>query len=135
LSPPRLPFRHPGSPHHAIEPRDETVAGCAPWIGQGKGNAYRSMMGRREERIFRLNHEIRDLMRDEDLAAEELIMLQHLDDDAQRDVATYDQPMDRADADETSSDVARMESHIAGLKSDREKLERKRDLLFKRLSS
>ena len=93
------------------------------------------MMGRREERIFRLNEEIRDLMRDEDLAAEELIMLQHLDDDAQRDVATYDQPMDRADANETSGDVARMESHIAGLKSDREKLERKRDHLLQKLSS
>ena len=92
------------------------------------------MMGRREERIFRLNDEIQSLARDEDLAAEELIMLQHLDDDAQRDVATYDQPMDRADAKETSGDVKRMEQHIEDLQREREKLERKRDRLVKRLS-
>ena len=91
------------------------------------------MMGRREERIFRLNDEIRDLMRDEDLAAEELIMLQHLDDDAQRDVATYDQPMDRADANETSGDVARMESHIVDLRRARDRVETKRDRLTMRL--
>ncbi|MEA3511762.1 MAG: hypothetical protein U9R51_10035 [Actinomycetota bacterium] len=89
-------------------------------------------MGRREERIFRLNDEIRDLMRDEELAAEELIMLQHLDDDAQRDLATYDQPMDRADAKETSGDVARMERHIEDLRAAREKLEHKRDRLLRR---
>jgi len=49
-------------------------------------------MGRREERIFRMNDEIGALQRDEELAAEELIMLQHLDDDAQRDAAAYDEP-------------------------------------------
>ena len=82
-----------------------------------------------------MNDEIRDLMRDEELAAEELIMLQHLDDDAQRDLATYDQPMDRADANETSGDVTRMENHVANLERDREKLERKRDRLLGKLKS
>ncbi len=91
-------------------------------------------MGRREERIFRLNDEIRDLKRDEELAAEELIMLQHLDDDAQRDLATYDQPMDRADAKETSGDVDRMEQHVEDLRRARERLEAKRDHLLGRLS-
>ena len=91
-------------------------------------------MGRREERIFRLNDEIRSLARDEDLAAEELIMLQHLDDDAQRDLATYDQPMDRADAKETSGDVDRMEQHIVDLRRARERLEEKRDRLLDKLS-
>ena len=91
-------------------------------------------MGRREERIFRLNDEIRSLARDEDLAAEELIMLQHLDDDAQRDVATYDQPMDRADAKETSGDVDRMEQHIVDLRRARERIEEKRDRLLDKLS-
>ncbi len=97
--------------------------------------AYRSTMGRREERIFRLNDEIRRLMRDEELAAEELIMLQHLDDDAQRDLATYDQPMDRADAKETSGDVERMGKHVEDLRRAREKLMVKRDRLVRRLSS
>lgn len=92
-------------------------------------------MGRREERIFRLNDEIRDLKRDEELAAEELIMLEHLNDDAQRDLATYDQPMDRADANETSGDVARMEGHVRDLRRTREQLEHKRDRLLKKLSS
>jgi hypothetical protein len=91
-------------------------------------------MGRREERIFRLNDEIRSLARDEELAAEELIMLQHLDDDAQRDLATYDQPMDRADAKETSGDVDRMEQHIVDLRRARERLEEKRDRLLDKLS-
>jgi hypothetical protein len=92
-------------------------------------------MGRREERIFRLNDEIRDLKRDGDLAAEELIMLQHLDDDAQRDLATYDQPMDRADAKETSGDVARIEQHIEDVGRARERLEAKRDRLLGRIGS
>jgi hypothetical protein len=92
-------------------------------------------MGRREERVFRLNDEIRSLVRDEELAAEELIMLQHLDDDAQRDAATYDQPMDRADAKETSGDVDRMAQHIENLERDRKRLERKRDRLLRKLSS
>ncbi len=91
------------------------------------------MMGRREERIFRLNDEIRALMHSEDLAAEELIMLEHLDDDAQRDLATYDQPMDRADAKETSGDVERMQQHVEDLRSEREKLESKRDRLLKKI--
>ncbi len=52
-------------------------------------------------------------MRDEELAAEELIMLQHLDDDAQRDLGSDDQPMDRADAKEASGDVARMEGETS----------------------
>jgi hypothetical protein len=91
-------------------------------------------MGRREERIFRLNDEIRSLVRDEELAAEELIMLQHLDDDAQRDLATYDQPMDRADAKETSGDVDRMEQHIVDLRRARERMEDKRDRLLDKLS-
>jgi len=91
-------------------------------------------MGRREERIFRLNDEIRALRRDEELAAEELIMLQHLDDDAQRDAAVSENPLDRADARETAGDVARMRAHIADLAAARERLERKRDHLLEKLS-
>ena len=90
-------------------------------------------MGRREERIFRMNDEIGALQRDQALAAEELIMLQHLDDDAQRDAAAYDEPMDRADARETSGDVARMEGHIDHLRDARQRLERKRDRLLRKL--
>lgn len=90
-------------------------------------------MGRREERVFRLNDQIAALRRDEDLAAEELIMLQHIDDDAQRDAAVSERPIDRGDARETSADVRRMEGDVANLGSARENLEQKRDRLVRRL--
>jgi len=90
-------------------------------------------MARREERLFRMSDEITALRRDEDLAVEELIMLRHLDDDAQRDAAAYDTPMDRVDAKETSGDVARMERHITELRRTRASLEAKRDRLLRRL--
>jgi hypothetical protein len=91
-------------------------------------------MGRREERLFRINDEIAALRRDEHYASEELIMLGHLNDDAQRDAAggTY---LDAADARETAGDVARMERHIAGLRSARERLERKREKMLAKLST
>ncbi len=91
-------------------------------------------MGRREERIFRINDEIAALRRDEHHAYEELIMLGHLNDDAQRDAAggTY---LDAADARETAGDVARMERHIGELRSARERLERNRDQMLAKLRS
>ena len=72
-------------------------------------------MGRRKERLFRINDEIAALRRDEYCAFEELIMLGHLDDDAQRDAAVSGSPLDAADARETAGDVARMERHVARL--------------------
>jgi hypothetical protein len=69
-------------------------------------------MGRREERIFRINDEIAALVRDEHHAHEELIVLGHLDDDARRDAAVSDSPIDAADARATTGDVARMERHV-----------------------
>ncbi|MEN8112926.1 MAG: hypothetical protein ABFS21_00950 [Actinomycetota bacterium] len=87
-------------------------------------------MGRREERVFRLNDEIAALRRDEELAGEEVIMLQHIDDDAQRDAAVSERPIDRADAKETAGDVRRMQQHVKDLEQKREKLERKRDRLI-----
>ncbi|MEN8233562.1 MAG: hypothetical protein ABFR89_01390 [Actinomycetota bacterium] len=90
-------------------------------------------MGRREERLFRLNDEIAALRRDEDLAREEIIMLQHLDDDAQRDAAVSEHPIDRADAKETAADVRRMEEHADDLRRKRQKLEAKRDRLVSKL--
>ena len=91
-------------------------------------------MGRREERLFRINDEIAALRRDEHYALEELIMLGHLNDDAQRDAAggTY---LDAADARETAGDVVRMERHVAELRSARERLERKRDAMLAKLST
>ncbi len=91
-------------------------------------------MGRLERRIFQLNDEIAALRDAETLAREELIMHQHIDDDAQRDAAVSDAPIDRADAAETRADVARARSVVEGLIRKREKLEAKRDRLISKLS-
>ncbi len=92
-------------------------------------------MGRREERLFRINDEIAALRRDEHLAFEELIVLGHLDDDARRDAATSGSPLDAADERETSGDVARMERHVDELRAARESLEAKRDRMMRKLGS
>lgn len=91
-------------------------------------------MERRTERLFRINDEISALRRDEYLASEELIMLGHLDDDAQRDAAVSGNPLDAQDARETTGDVARMERHVQALRAARERLERKRDHMLETLS-
>jgi len=89
-------------------------------------------MDRATERIFRLNEEIAALQSDERQAAEELAVLRGVDDDARLDAIDGD-PFDRAQARRTAADVARLESHVAELRADRERLERKRDTLVERL--
>ena len=101
---------------------------------QGSGESG-SSMARREERIFRINDEIAALRRDEYLAFEELIMLGHLDDDAQRDAATSGSYLDAAEARETAGDVARMRRHVADLRVARERLETKRDKMLRDLGA
>lgn len=90
-------------------------------------------MKRIERRIFQLGDEIEALARAEQLAAEELIYHQHLNDDAQRDAAVSDNPIDRADARETGGDVSRFERHLADLRQQKAKLEAKRKRLIDRL--
>ncbi len=90
-------------------------------------------MGRIEQRLFRINDEIAALRRDEERVAEELNVHRHLNDDAQRDAAVSDNPIDRADARDTAADVARFESALAGLRKQREKLEAKRAKLLSKL--
>lgn len=89
-------------------------------------------MKRAEGRIFRLNDQIAALRADEVRAAAELEILQHLDDDAQRDAAGGS-AMDRADARETAGDVERMRRHVASLHETRLRLEAQRDRLLERL--
>ncbi len=87
-------------------------------------------MARIEQRIFRLNDEIAALRAQESQVLDELTVLRHLDDDARRDAAVSDHPIDRADAQETAGDVARMESNLAGLRRNVDRLEAKRDQLL-----
>lgn len=90
-------------------------------------------MRRIERRLFGVNDEIAALEMDERLAEEELVIHRHLDDDTQRDAAVSGNPMDRADARETSGDVRRFELHLAQMRRRRAILEAKRDRLIKRL--
>jgi hypothetical protein len=90
-------------------------------------------MKRRVRKLFRINDEIAALREAERLAEEELVFHRHLDDDAQRDAAASGNPLDRADAEETSADVARFEEHIEHLREQRAQLEAKRDRLLDRL--
>ena len=91
-------------------------------------------MRRTERTLFRLGDEIAALDEAIHLAREELIFHDHLNDDAQRDAAVSESPIDRSDARETGSDVRRMQAHIAGLEKRRLKLDEKRARLLDRLS-
>jgi hypothetical protein len=86
-----------------------------------------------ERRIFRLNERLGRLAEDERLAAAELEVHRHLDDDARRDAAVSGSPIDREDARDTASDVARFQRLLAGLAEKRRRLEAKRDRLLDRL--
>jgi hypothetical protein len=89
-------------------------------------------MKRIERKLFKLGDEIEALARAEELVLEELIYHEHLNDDAQRDAAVSNNPIDRADARETAGDVSRFERHLSHLRSKREKLENKRIRLLGR---
>jgi hypothetical protein len=92
-------------------------------------------MKRVERKLFLLSDEIEALDRAEYLALEELNYHLHLNDDAQRDAAVSDHPIDRADARETASDVSRFESHLERLRAKRSRLQVKRDRLVDRLGN
>lgn len=91
-------------------------------------------MKRIERKLFRIGDEIAALQRAEELAIEELQYHQHLNDDTQRDALVSGSPIDRADARETASDVARFEKHIEDLRKQRADLEAKRTRLLDKLT-
>jgi len=84
-------------------------------------------------RLFRLNERLGRLAEDERLAAAELEVHRHLDDDARRDAAVSGNPIDREDARDTAADVARFRRLLADLGEKRRRLEAKRDRLLARL--
>ena len=67
--------------------------------------------------------------------SDELIVLRHIDDDAQRDALVSDRYEDRADAKMTRSDVIRMEKQMQNMEQDRSRLVTKRDRLIARLAA
>ena len=90
-------------------------------------------MRRAEKRLFTIPDRLAAIEREVHLAREELIYHQHLDDDARRDAAVSGNPIDRADARETSSDVARFERLIERLESEKERLLERRSRLLAKL--
>jgi hypothetical protein len=90
-------------------------------------------MARLHQRLFRLNERIARLADEERQAAAELEVHRHLDDDARRDAAVSESPIDREGARDTAADVARFERLLAGLQRQRGRLEAKRDRLLSRL--
>jgi len=90
-------------------------------------------MGLVHRRLFRLNETLARLAEEERLAAAELEIHRHLDDDARRDAVVSGNPIDREDARDTAADVARFQRLVAGLQEKRRRLEAKRDRLLARL--
>lgn len=90
-------------------------------------------MRRVERKLFKINDEIAALREAERLAGEELSYHRHLADDAERDAAVSESPFDRADARETSADVARFEAHVDMLQQKRLRLEGDRARLLRNL--
>ena len=90
-------------------------------------------MGLLHRRLFRLNEHLVRLAEEERLAAAELEVHRHLDDDARRDAAVSGSPIDREDARDTGGDVERFRRLLAGLQERRRRLEAKRDRLLTRL--
>lgn len=87
------------------------------------------------DKIRSLSGHIESLDADLVQVHQELEILQHIDDDAQRDAAVSDNYGDRAAAKMTRSDVARMEKHIRDLDRTRAKLVAKRYRLIRKLAT
>ncbi len=87
------------------------------------------------DRINGITAQISVLDRQIKQSSEEMSMLEHIDDDAQRDASVTDNYEDRADAKMTRSDVRRMGKQITNLERDRTRLVTKRDKLIAKLTS
>lgn len=79
-----------------------------------------------ERKLKALNTKIATLDEEIRLVYEELSFHQHLADDAARDAAVYDDPIERENAAMTSGDVHRFETRLAKLRKKREMLESRR---------
>jgi predicted RNase H-like nuclease (RuvC/YqgF family) len=91
-------------------------------------------MRRLEERLFAITDEIASLREAIRQTQEELIVHQHLHDDAVRD-ASVGGPIEREDARETTRDVTRFQRLITELRERVDRLEAKRDRLLERFGS
>lgn len=92
-------------------------------------------MRRTEKRLFKLNEELARLRREEELTRGELEMHTHLLDDYQRDAVVSDAPTDRADARQSSKDVARLQGALESVRGRIARVERTRAELLAKLDA
>jgi len=90
-------------------------------------------MGRLERRLLVITEHLEDLREEERLLQEELSFHRSLADDAARDAAVFDDPIERENAAMTSGDVRRSERRLQKLSDRRQKLETNRARLLDKL--
>lgn len=90
-------------------------------------------MGRLERRLLAIGDEIDRLSEEERLVGDELSFHRSLADDAARDAAVYEDPIERENASMTAADVRRFERRLARLIDRRQKLEARRTRLLEKL--
>lgn len=87
------------------------------------------------ERIRGINAQIVTLDEQIAQAEAELSMLEHIDDDAQRDAIVTERYEDRSTARMTHADVARLERHVRNMQRNQKRLVGTRDRLIRRLAA
>ena len=90
-------------------------------------------MSRIERRIAKVSAELEAMAREEELLRGELSFHRSLHEDASRDAAVYDTPIERENAYETRKDVTNFERALADLEARRARLLEKRDALLDRM--
>jgi len=90
-------------------------------------------MSRLERRLLAITDQLESLREEERLHREELAYHRSLADDAARDAAVFDDPIERENAAMTSGDVRRAERRLEKLADQRQKLETRRARLLEKL--
>jgi hypothetical protein len=91
-------------------------------------------MGRLERRLLAITDQLESIRQEVRLLTEELSFHRSLADDAARDAAVFDDPIERENAALTASDVRQFERRLEKLEDQRQKLETRRVRLLEKLN-
>ncbi len=86
-----------------------------------------------KRRLLAITDQLEAISKEERLLTEELSFHRSLADDAARDAAVYDDPVERENASLTAGDVRRSERRLEKLADRRQKLETRRARLLEKL--
>lgn len=92
------------------------------------------LSGRLERRLLGIADELLHLEEQQRLVQDELSFHRSLADDAARDAAVFDNPVERENAATTAADVRRFERQLSRLHERREKLQATRARLLEKLN-